>query len=259
MSLRLFPQQASVGAEQVDQLFFFLVGTAFFFTGLIFVLIVYFALRYRRGVRADRSAAPEGSLKLEVIWSVIPLVIMMFSFVWGAKLYVRGQLPPTDAIEIYVVGKQWMWKVQHSEGRSEINELHVPVGEPVHLRMISEDVIHSLFLPEFRIKQDVLPGRYTSMWFQANKIGTYHLFCAEYCGTSHSLMRGQVIVQNPADYARWLADRVVEAPEVAGRRLFERYRCESCHREASSEEGPAITNFFGTTVRLGSGRKRFGI
>jgi cytochrome c oxidase subunit 2 len=251
----LFPEQASTFAPEVDKLYYFLVGVAFFFSTLILLLIVYLAFRYRRNARVDRSRAPTGSLTLEIIWSVIPLVIVMISFGWGAKLFVDTRRPPRDAIEVQVVGKQWMWRVHHEDGRREINSLHVPVGQPVLLRMISEDVIHSFFIPAFRIKQDVLPGRYLTMWFEPTRVGEYHLFCAEYCGTSHSLMRGTVYVQTPEEYARWLADSTAEPAEVVGRRVFERHRCGSCHERESTERGPALHGLFGRTVELQDGQR----
>ncbi|PYV07610.1 MAG: cytochrome c oxidase subunit II, partial [Acidobacteria bacterium] len=178
----LFPERASTIAGRVDALYLFLVAVSLFFTVLIFLLVFYFALRYRRR-RPDELPKPiEGSLRLEVLWSVVPFILTMVMFVWGATLYFRNSLPPEGAFEIYVVGKQWMWKLQHPEGQREINQLHVPVNVPVRLIMTSEDVIHSFFVPAFRIKQDVVPGRYTTQWFQATQPGTYHLFCAEYCG-----------------------------------------------------------------------------
>ena len=187
--LPLFPEQASQYAPQVDALYIFLISVAVFFTTLICFLILYFVVRYRRSANVNRLNPPSSQL-LEVTWSVIPFILTMVMFAWGAALYSKQHQPPEDADEISVVGKQWMWKIQHSNGKQEINNLHVPVGRPVKLNMISEDVIHSFYIPAFRVKQDVLPGRYTSMWFEASKPGRYHLFCAEYCGTSHSQMGG---------------------------------------------------------------------
>jgi cytochrome c oxidase subunit 2 len=251
--LPLFPEQASTAAAEVDKLYLFLVANAFIFSALICILIVYFAIKYRRGARVNRANAPTGNVALEMLWSFIPLTIMMISFGWGTKLYVRNHRPPRDTVDVYVVGKQWMWKVHHREGRREINELHVPVGQPVLLRMISEDVIHSFFVPAFRLKQDVLPGRYTTMWFEPTRVGEYHLFCAEYCGTSHSRMRGTVVVQTPENYAQWLADSTAEPGEVAGGRLFERFRCGSCHQDEATERGPSLHGLFGRTVQLATG------
>jgi len=252
-SFRLFPEQASASAEEMDMLYLFLVANAFFFTALICVLILFFAVRYRRGAKVNRKGAPHGNLGLELLWSFIPLTIMMISFGWGARLFVDAYSPPPHALDVYVVGKQWMWKIQHEEGRQEINELHVPVGQPVRLQMISEDVIHSFFVPAFRTKQDVLPGRYTQMWFEANKPGEYHLFCAEYCGTSHSQMRGRVVAMEAADYAEWVSGNPEEPAASVGARLFERYRCESCHGPENTERGPSLVNLIGSMRTLKSG------
>jgi cytochrome c oxidase subunit 2 len=174
-------------------------------------------------------------------------------FVWGAVLFFEMQTPPRGAIELDVVGKQWMWRIQHRNGRAEINEVHVPVNQPVRLKMISEDVIHSFYVPEFRVKQDVLPGYYTSLWFEATRTGTYHLFCAEYCGTEHSKMRGRIIVMEQADYANWLAGETGEPPEAVGQKLFERHRCGSCHKPDGTGTGPSLTGVFGRNVPLTGG------
>src|SRR5437870_7621844 len=186
MKIPLFPDQASTSASQVDALYFFLIGMSLCFLALIFLPIIYFLFKYRRGNAADRSPLRIWTMKIEVTWTVIPLLLAMGLFAWGARVYFNMEVPPADALEINVVGKQWMWKTQHPEGNREINELHVPVGRTVKLTLASEDVIHSFFIPAFRIKQDVVPGRFTTEWFKPTKVGTYHLFCAEFCGTSHS-------------------------------------------------------------------------
>jgi cytochrome c oxidase subunit 2 len=192
---------------------------------------------------------------LEVTWMVIPFVISMGIFGWGAKLYFSGNRPPAGAIEVRVVGKQWMWKFQHANGRREINALHVPRARPVKLTMISEDVIHSLFVPAFRVKQDVLPGRYSACWFEATRTGEFHLFCAEYCGTNHSRMTGRVIVMDPAEYEAWLAGgKANEPPAVAGKRLFEELRCQTCHRpETGAARCPPLEGLYGQEVKLTGG------
>jgi cytochrome c oxidase subunit II len=251
--LPLFPDAASTIAGRVDRLFFFLVGISTLMSVLIFVTILYFAVKYRRGSKADRSGSIEHATALEITWSVIPLVIFMFTFAWGAKIFYDGFNPPADAQQIFVVGKQWMWKIQHPGGKREINELHIPVGQPIKLLMTSEDVIHDFFVPAFRVKRDVLPGRYTTLWFQATKVGSYHLFCGQYCGTNHSSMIGRVVVMEPADFQTWLAgvppgETMVES----GARLFERYNCNTCHKPGG--RGPILTGLFGRTVRLTDGR-----
>ena len=251
-SFQLFPDAASTVSHRVDAIYAFLVAVSLFFTFLICALILYFGVRYRRGSPASRANPPISYL-LEIAWSVIPLVLMMVMFGWGAAVYRDIQTPPVDAQEIQVVAKQWMWKVQHAEGRAELNQLHIPVGQPVRLRMISEDVIHSFYVPAFRVKQDVLPGYYTRLWFEATKTGHYHLFCAEYCGTEHSHMRGAVIVMEPGVYADWLAGDADVAPEVAGQKLFERYRCGTCHKADGGGSGPSLVGVFGKQVPLEGG------
>jgi cytochrome c oxidase subunit 2 len=253
----LFPQKASTIAAGVDNLYLFLVAVATFFSVLIFVTIFWFALRYRRK-HAGQTAVPiHGSTALEIVWSVIPLGIVMVMFGWGASLYFRNYRAPEGALEIYVVGKQWMWKLQHPEGPREINELHVPVGRPVRLIMTSQDVIHSFYIPAFRIKNDVLPGRYSTAWFEATRTGEYHLFCAEYCGTQHSGMVGRVIVMEPAEYEQWLSGGPVgESLSTAGERLFRRLGCTNCHSpEAKGRtRGPLLAGLFGKPVPLQDGK-----
>src|ERR671924_2176990 len=204
-NLPLFPAQASRFAGDVDALYFFLVAVSAFFALLIATLVVVFAVKYRRRHPQEVGAGVTGSLQLELLWTVIPFGITMVMFVWGAYVYFELVRPPQAAMDVYVVGKQWMWKVQHMDGQREINELHVPVGRPVKLIMGSEDVIHSFYIPAFRVKADVIPGRYNTMWFTATRPGTYHLFCAEYCGTKHSGMIGQVVAMEPADFQAWLS------------------------------------------------------
>jgi cytochrome c oxidase subunit 2 len=254
----LLPEQASSVAGQVDLLLLFLVTVSLFFTLLIAGLIVVFMIRYRRHPGVDHAPDAHGSLILEATWTAVPFAIAMVMFFWGASLYATLRRAPDDALSIHVVGKQWMWKLQHMEGRREINELHVPVGRPVQLTMTSEDVIHSFFVPAFRVKQDAVPGRYTTAWFEATKPGTYHLFCAEYCGTLHSGMIGRVVAMEPAAFERWLAggepgERDVPVAE-AGKRLFRLNACDTCHRADGSGQGPSLAGVFGKTVELATGR-----
>ena len=253
-NLPLFPPQASTIAGRVDGVFFFLVGVSAFFTVLIFALIWYFALAYRRRSETEPPSTSHGDLRLELLWTIIPLGLVMVMFSWGVSLYITTSRPPADTLDITVVGKQWMWKFQHPQGPREINQLHVPVGRPVKLTMASEDVIHSVYVPAFRVKMDVVPGRYTSMWFTATTTGTYHLFCAEYCGTSHAGMIGQVVVMTPADYEAWLSGGTTgESPVASGERLFQQLGCQSCHRADTAGRGPALAGLFGHTQRLQSG------
>jgi cytochrome c oxidase subunit 2 len=252
-ALPLFPEQASTVAPKVDALYFFLLGVSGFFSLLIGTLVIAFAIRYRRRSEDEVPPAIHGSLALELIWTLIPFAIAMVIFVWSASVYLTLARPPDDALEIFVVGKQWMWKLQHMEGRREINELHVPVGRAVKLTMTSEDVIHSFYVPAFRIKADVLPGRYTTVWFEATKPGSYHLFCTEYCGTEHSRMIGRVIAMEPAEYQVWLGGGVAPSLASLGERLFQDLGCVTCHKEEPDARGPALAGLFGAPVRLKGG------
>jgi cytochrome c oxidase subunit 2 len=250
----LFPETASTMAPRVDALYFFLIGLAVFFSLLIAGLITYYALKFRRRSPRAIGAQSHGNLVLEIAWTAIPLLITMVIFVWGAGLYFAMSRPPDDAIDIYVVGKQWMWKFQHLDGQREINELHVPAGRAVRLIATSEDVIHDWFVPAFRVKADVIPGRYVNIWFQATKPGRYHLFCAEYCGTKHSGMTGEVVVMKPRDYELWLEGGETGGTLAsAGERLFVDLACNTCHRPDSQGRGPVLDGLIGATVKLQSG------
>jgi cytochrome c oxidase subunit 2 len=253
-ALRLFPQQASTIAAQVDGLYLFLVAMSGFFAILIFTLVICFAIKFRRRSAGAVGQRVHSDTRLEILWTVIPLVLVMISFTWGANLYIVMSRPPADALEIRAVGKQWMWKFQHPGGNREINELHVPVGFPVKIVLASEDVIHSFFVPAFRVKMDVVPGRYTTAWFEATKEGEFHLFCAEYCGTQHSGMIGRVVALKPADYQAWLSGQVAGEPAVVtGGKLFQQLGCARCHQSVSRPLGPALEGLFGRRVELQSG------
>jgi cytochrome c oxidase subunit 2 len=253
-SFPLFPERASTLAGHVDGLFLFLVGLSLFFSIGIAGSLLLFAVKYKRKSEADRPGHIEGSLVLELTWTIIPTLITVFIFLWSTSIYFSMNRPPDNAVEVHVVAKRWMWKLQHMTGQREINELHVPVGVPVKLVMTSEDVIHSFFVPAFRMKRDVLPGRYSTAWFQATKTGTYHLFCAEYCGTEHSGMIGWVVVQEPADYQAWLAGGVAGASLAAsGQKLFQDLNCVTCHRAGATGRGPVLDGLFGSTVKLQTG------
>ena len=253
--LPLYTEGASTFAGQVDALFWTWVAISAFFSLLIAGAIFVFFIRYQRRKRGEIGSTDEPSMVLEIAWSVIPLVIVLAMFGWGTKVFFTQSRPPADAVEYFATGKQWMWKIQHPSGRREINELHVPVGRPIKLTMISEDVIHSFFVPAFRTKADVLPGRYTTVWFEATKPGEYHLFCAEYCGTEHSLMGGTVYVMEPDAYEAWLAQEVVPGGGAAasGEALFAALACDTCHREGSRARGPSLTGVYGSRVELADG------
>jgi len=250
-----FPHQASAQAGQVDAIYFFMVAVSAFFSILIAGLVVLFAIKYRRRHRDEVGHAIHGSLALELLWTIIPFMIVMVMFVWGAKVFFELYRPPVGAMEIYVVGKQWMWKVQHMDGQREINELHVPVGRPVKLIMGSEDVLHSYYIPDFRVKADVIPGRYNVLWFTATKPGTYHLFCAEYCGTKHSGMVGSVIAMEPQAFQAWLGGGgASESPVAQGQKLFSDLSCNTCHLTGSQGRGPMLANVFNKPVELQNGQ-----
>ena len=250
---RLFPEQAAATAKSLDLLMLAWVAVATGFTLLIAGLICYFSIRYRFTANVGRRITHSNALHwaVEIGWMVIPFAILLVFFAVGAKMYVADHRSPTNPLDISVVGKQWMWKVAHTRGRREINQLHVPVGQPVRLRMTSEDVIHSFYIPAFRVKQDVLPGRYTALWFTPTQPGDYHLFCAEFCGTDHSRMRGTVTVMSAEDYAEWAASGT-EPPDQAGRRLMQTHGCVQCH--ATGGVGPSLIGLLGRKVRLVDGR-----
>jgi len=252
----LLPEQASTVAPHVDAVFWVLTLLSLVFALGISIAVVYFAVKYRRGSKADRSNPIHTSLKLELSWSIIPFVLGLGVFLWATALYVSMyRVPKGDALKVYVIAKQWMWKFQHPNGRREINDLHVPVGRPVELTMTSQDVIHSFFVPAFRVKRDVLPGRTSTAWFEATKPGVYHLFCAEYCGTEHSLMGGKVYAMEPQEYQEWLTTGNTggETPEQSGERLFASFACATCHGRTSTFRAPKLEGLFGSEVKLKSG------
>jgi cytochrome c oxidase subunit 2 len=253
-TFRLHPEEASTLAGRVDAIYFFALVVSIIAAIAVTLTIFYLAYRYRRRNDTDVGVAVHGATMLEIGWSVIPFVVMLVCFAWGAKVFFAASRPPEQAVEYFVVGKQWMWKFQHPDGHREINDLHVPLGVPIKFTMTSEDVIHSLFFPAFRVKADVLPGRYTTLWFQATKPGTYHIFCAEYCGTEHSKMIGRVMVMEPSAYQEWLAGSGgVQPAAVRGEELFTTFACVSCHRTDSRARGPILAGLYGRRVQLAHG------
>jgi cytochrome c oxidase subunit 2 len=251
----IFPPQASNMAAPVDHIFFALLILCGLVAFLIAIVALFFCVRYRRGSKADRTP-PQGSpLKIEITWTVIPLLIFLGLFFWAADVYFAMARPPENATEIYVVGKQWMWKIQHPDGRREINELHIPVGQPVKLIMTSQDVIHDFFIPDFRTKQDVVPGRYTTEWFTPTKPGRYHFFCSQYCGTDHSRMIGWVYVMEPAEHAKWLASQPAANSLIAlGERAFHSRGCSGCHAPNAAIRAPLLDGIYGRQVPLADSR-----
>jgi cytochrome c oxidase subunit II len=250
----LWPNTASTMADQVDALYLFLLAVTGTVTLLVIVLMVFFLFRYRHS-KHPRAVQVSGSYPLEITWSLVPLGIFMVFFGWGAKLYVAEATPPKDSMQVYVVAKRWMWKLQHENGIREINTLHVPADRDVRLTMISQDVIHSFWVPAFRVKADVLPGRYTTLWFRAYKPGTYHLFCAEFCGTEHSGMVGKVVVMEPAKYDEWLnTGGAMGSFAGTGQKLFQELGCTTCHRFDTQGRGPNLVGVYGKPVLLADGR-----
>ncbi|HWL54541.1 MAG TPA: cytochrome c oxidase subunit II [Chthoniobacteraceae bacterium] len=254
MTFPLFPEQASLGAREVDYVMLWLIGISCFFLLVTAGPIAFFCFRYRRGNQVNRVHIRKGALALEFTWTIIPIFVALGLFGLGASAYFRQRHPPEEAMELHVVGKQWMWKIQHPEGKREINELHLPEGVAVKLLMTSEDVIHSFFVPSFRVKQDVLPGRYTTIWMVPSKPGSYHLFCAEFCGTSHSRMIGRVTIMPRAEYQAWLlTGEQGESPVAAGARLFRELGCTGCHVGSPAVHAPNLNGLFGSVVPLEGG------
>jgi len=252
----LFPREASTIAPYADALYFFLLLITVI--GLTFVgcLIFGFAIRYRKE-KHPVAIQVEGSTLLEATWTIIPLALFLIVFVWGALLYFRIYNPPTNAMNIYIVGKQWMWKAEHPGGQHEINSLHVPTGRAVQLTLISQDVFHSFSIPAFRVKREAIPGRYTSVWFEATTPGTYHLFCTQYCGTDHSHMIGDIVVLSPDDYRKWLASSTSGASLAQnGERLFASLSCSACHNARPDARGPNLANVYGSKLTLATGESQ---
>lgn len=249
----IFPPEASAIAPYTDALYFFLVLISLAGVVIVALLVASFAFLYRKD-RHPEATQIEGSTLLEATWTIIPLALFMVAFVWGALLYFRIYNPPANAMNIYVVGKQWMWKAEHPGGQHEINSLHVPVNKPIQLTLISQDVFHSFSVPAFRVKREAIPGRYTTVWFEATRPGTYHIFCTQYCGTAHSAMIGEVVVLSPEDYQAWLNDSVSGASLAQnGERLFASLGCNACHSGAPEARGPNLANVYGSRLLLASG------
>jgi cytochrome c oxidase subunit 2 len=253
-ALALFPTEASSYANSVDQIFFALLGlSAVLLVGLFGTMAV-FLVRYREGSPASRAHRYPNSTPIEITWMVIPLLIFLAIFAWAAHLYARMYTNPPNGLHVFVVGKQWMWKIEHENGAREINQLHIPIDEDILVTLTSQDVIHSFFVPDFRVKHDAVPGSYASFWFRATKPGDYHLFCAQYCGMNHSLMIGDVIAMEPRAYATWLDDNPPqESMAQAGETIFHRVGCSGCHEATSTFHAPLLNGLYGSQVPLQTG------
>lgn len=253
-SLPFFPEEASNFAGNVDALFSFVLITTLFFAVLVTVMVIFAAFKYRRRSEGEVGDDVHGNLALEIGWTVIPLIVAIFMFAWGAVVYVNYRIAPRETLDIYVMGKQWMWKLQQPNGRKEINELHIPVNRNIKLILGSEDVIHNFYVPAFRVKMDVVPGRYNTLWFRPTKVGRYHFFCSQYCGTNHAVMGGWVTVMDPAEYAAWLSGESGDVnPVSAGEKLFTQLACVTCHFANGTGRAPSLNGVYGAKVLLSNG------
>jgi cytochrome c oxidase subunit 2 len=251
MNFSIFPKEASTTAVQTDYLYFFLLGFSAFILALVFLPMIFFLFKYRRGKKANRAFPNLPEMKIEITWTVIPIFLVTGMFAWAAQIFFDEEVPPANTLEINVVGKQWMWKMQHAEGNREINELHLPVNRAVKLTLASEDVIHSFFIPAFRIKQDVVPGRFTTEWFQPTRVGAYRFFCSEYCGADHSKMAGTILVMSPAEYQDWLArGSPHNTLAQSGENLFRQLGCSGCHVNSNAIHAPPLEGLYGKLVPL---------
>ncbi len=251
----VIPPEASKVAPQMDALLLFMTLVSLVGLVLVILLVVTFSILYRRE-RHPVAVQIEGSTLLEATWTIIPLGLFLVMFVWGSVLYFRIYTPPPNAMQIYVVGKQWMWKAEHPGGQHEINSLHVPINQPVQLTLISQDVFHSFSMPAFRVKREAIPGRYTTVWFEATQEGTYHLFCSQYCGTAHSAMIGQIVVMSQDGYKKWLASSTSGVSLAQdGERLFASLSCNACHNGTPSARGPNLAGVYGSTLTLSDGQR----
>ena len=255
--LPLYPEQASNFAPHVDGLMVFITSVCVFFAAGITCAIIYFFFKYHRKTPEAVGVATEEDPRLEAAWIIVPLILAMVMFIWGAVIYVDFRHTPPDTLDIYVIAKQWMWKVQQPNGLKEINELHVPVGRNIRLTLASEDVIHDFFVPAFRVKMDVIPGynHYNTMWFRPTKAGRYHFFCAQYCGTNHAVMGGWVTVMEPTDYAAWLSGSGADQanPVAVGEKLFAEKACVTCHLSNGTGRGPSLNGMYDAQVLLADG------
>jgi len=254
MNIPLFPTAASTTAAKVDDIYFLLLAFSAFILALVFLPMIFFLFRYRHGNKACRKPLKLSTYRIEITWTIIPTILAMGFFAWGADVYFYQEVPPANALQINVIGKQWMWKIQHQEGNREINEIHVPVDRAVKLTLASEDVIHSLFIPAFRVKQDVVPGRFLTEWFKPTRIGAYHFYCSEYCGADHAEMQGTVYVMSPADYEDWLEHgKPRDTLAQAGEHLFRELGCSGCHVNSPAVHAPPLEGLYGKLVPQSDG------
>ena len=253
-ALSLWPAAASASAAETDQLIWLFTALTLVLVVPIFIGITIFAVRYREGNQVNRKYREDRDRTLEIGWMLIPFVLTLIFFAWGAKMFIVHKNPPPNAMRIEAVGRQWMWKFQHPGGQAEINDLHIPTGEPIMINMISQDVIHSLYIPALRIQMETLPGRYTQFWFNADRPGIYRILCSEFCGTDHSTMVGLLTIMTPADYANWLTQAGSSISlEASGQRLYAQLGCSGCHEGANTARAPTLAGLAGSTVPLEKG------
>ena len=252
-SIPIFPPQASSFAADVDKLYFLILGVTSFFAIAVVIFVAIFAIKYQDHTGTQVGAPIHGSIPLELAWSFIPFVIAIGIFAYATIVYFELVRPPAETLQVYSTGKRWMWRFQHLNGRAEINELHVPKGRPVKVTFTSEDVLHSLYFPSFRVKADAIPGRYSEIWFEPTQTGDFHMFCAEYCGTSHSGMIGRVVVMEPRDYQAWLSGSDGQPLAVRGQQLFNQLACVTCHLNDGTGRGPSLAGVPGSKVELANG------
>jgi cytochrome c oxidase subunit II len=252
-----WPDTASNTGTAVNGLFVAELGLSCVIIGTVLAMMLVFCIRYAKGSTASRADRVKKTWRIEIGWTAATLGAFLMLFVWGAAMYVwLFQAPPGDE-EVYVVGKQWMWKIQHPGGQREIDALHVPVDKTIRVVMASEDVIHSFFVPAFRLKHDVVPGTLETIWFKPTKTGVFRLECTQYCGLQHATMKGEVIVQSAPDYARWLAEQGVhKSLAQEGEELFRAHGCSGCHDENSTVHAPSLAGLYGTFVHLQDGSVR---
>ncbi len=252
--LAIWPAAASASAGEMDTLIWLFTALTLLLVVPIFAGITFFAIRYREGQRVNRAYRENRDRSLELTWMIGPFILTLIFFAWGAQMFMVHKTPPANATRIEAIGRQWMWKFQHPGGQMEINDLHVPTGEPIMINMISQDVIHSLYIPALRIQMETLPGRYTQLWFDANRPGTYRIFCSEFCGTDHSAMDGLLTIMTPADYAKWLQQSGSSISlAAAGGALFTNYGCNGCHGQGSAVHAPSLAGLWGSDVKLANG------
>jgi len=252
-SIPIFPAQASTFAADVDKLYFLILAVTSFFAIAVVIFVAVFAIKYQDESGTQVGAPIHGSIPLELAWSFIPFVISIGIFAYATIVYFEIVRPPAETLQIYSTGKRWMWRFQHINGRAEINELHVPKGRPVKITFTSEDVLHDIYIPAFRVKADAIPGRYSEIWFEPSQIGDFHLFCAEYCGTKHSGMIGRVVVMEPRDYQAWLSGSDGQPLAVRGQQLFQQLACVTCHLNDGTGRGPSLAGVYGSKVELANG------